>query len=452
MLAYRALRSFLRLGVRIFFRRIEVVGLEHIPAEGPVVFCGNHPNSLLDPILITCFCGRVVHFAAKDVLFRSRVLRFFLSVMGAVPVRRRTDHGGDSVSNDDAFDALFAVLGAGRTMGIFPEGLSHDEAQLSRLKTGAARIAFGAERSRGWDLGVRLVPCGLTYVHPKRFRSSVLIQFGAPLTVGESERGAFEADERAACRALTDDLELGLRGLTINAQDWDTVRVLDGVRRLYQPPRIALAARVELSRRFNEVYPTVAHQPAARALFAQVHGYLLRLRELGLTDAELSRPVRPGQAVLRVLHYLTVLLVWGPLSLIGGPLHVPMALLFGWAGQALSPRKDVVATTKFMLGFLLMNALYVGGAALAGWLAGWQWGLVVLFGVPLSGYATLRVIERGMAVRGAWKTLARLFFLRREVQAMRQERVALLAAVHRAVDAFIPEDMERMYPSKTPDP
>src|SRR5258706_11689715 len=73
---------------------MEVVGLEHVPATGPVLFAGNHPNSLIDPILIITTCGRKVHFAAKDSLFKGRLMRAVLRGLGAVPIKRRDDHDG----------------------------------------------------------------------------------------------------------------------------------------------------------------------------------------------------------------------------------------------------------------------------------------------------------------------------------------------------------------------
>src|SRR6266700_4134677 len=91
---YRFLAWFLRTITRVFFRQIEVVGLEHVPATGPVVFVGNHPNSLIDPILIITTCGRKVHFAAKDTLFKGRLMRAVLRGLGAVPIKRRDDHDG----------------------------------------------------------------------------------------------------------------------------------------------------------------------------------------------------------------------------------------------------------------------------------------------------------------------------------------------------------------------
>src|SRR4051812_14246763 len=91
---YRILTWLLGLVTRVFFRQVEVAGLENIPRTGPVLFVGNHPNSLIDPILIVTTCGRKVHFAAKDTLFRGRILRAVLRGLGAVPLARRTEQDG----------------------------------------------------------------------------------------------------------------------------------------------------------------------------------------------------------------------------------------------------------------------------------------------------------------------------------------------------------------------
>jgi glycerol-3-phosphate O-acyltransferase/dihydroxyacetone phosphate acyltransferase len=132
--SYRVLAWFLRLVTRVFFRQVEIAGLENVPTSGPVLFAGNHPNSLIDPILIITTCGRKVHFAAKDSLFKGRIMRAVLRGLGAVPVARKDDHDGTRSSsapkkerdagerknaNDAAFDNMFRVLGDGGAIGIF---------------------------------------------------------------------------------------------------------------------------------------------------------------------------------------------------------------------------------------------------------------------------------------------------------------------------------------------
>ena len=270
MLAYRALRYAIRLLLGTFFREVRKVGLEDLPRpeDGPVLLVGNHPNSLIDPALLIATSGRIVHFAAQDGLFRNRFMRWILAGLGAVPVRRRSDHGGDKVDNAQAFAALHEVLRCGRAIGIFPEGLSHDEAALQRFKTGAARIALAFAQAHP-DTPLRIVPCGLTYVRRRQFRSRVLVQYGPPVEIDEGWRTRHQEDPTQAARDLTDTVERALRERTVNAEDWETMRVLEAVRRLYQPPRASLTERVELARRFCAVYPSVRAEPEVKALYEQ---------------------------------------------------------------------------------------------------------------------------------------------------------------------------------------
>ena len=456
----RILTWLLRIASRVFFRRIEIVGLGNVPAEGAVLFCGNHPNSLIDPILIMAHCGRRVSFAAKDTLFEGFLLGRLLRAMGAVPVRRRMDHPDGSLDNDSAFAALHQVLLDGGAIGIFPEGISHLDSQLAPLKTGAARIALAVARKAA-DRPMRIIPTGLVYLTRHRFRSSVLIQFGAPLVV-PAQSGDVDAPanqrkpfagmtdlegsaHRAAARDLTAQIEARLRALTINADSWDTVWVLDGVRRMYQPEGISLEDRVELARRFNSVYPQVAHHPDVAALFARVRDYLHRLSAAGLTDEVLRRELGVRDTAARVVGHLALLLFWAPLSLIGAPIHAPLGLVFRVVGRRVAPRKDTVASAKFLLGFMTLLLVYAGFAALAWWKLGLWSALVTLLVLPLSGWAFVHVLGRVDALRHLVLTLVRVVRLRREVAALREVRAQLVSDITAAVDRHRPDHMEPLF-------
>ncbi|HEU0030890.1 MAG TPA: lysophospholipid acyltransferase family protein [Kofleriaceae bacterium] len=453
-MVYRFLAWFLRVVTRVFFRQIEVVGIEHVPATGPVIFAGNHPNSLIDPILIITTCGRKVHFAAKDALFKGRIMRAVLRGLGAVPVARRVEVDGkpdaaapatprDSAEiarlNDAAFEHMFAVLEQGGTIGIFPEGLSHDESQLAKLKTGAARLALGgAARRRG---PITIVPCGLTFIHPKRFRSRVLVQYGPPLVI---DPGAGDA------KHVTQQIDVALRRLTINAPDWETVRALDTVRRLYQPHEISIEERVELARRFNTYYGAVASDPRVIDLMARVRAYQQKLDELGLTDRELARDLSKLEVGTRMLRHLVLVAWWLPLTLPGAPLHVPPLVFARLAGSRLTPRKDVIATTKLVIGMLLVVASYAIAVGYL-WLTwGAWWGVALAIVLPLSGWATLRVLDRLRLVRRAFGVLGRRLRFRREVRALRAERAALSADVIRIVTDVKPRELAALFPPDHP--
>ena len=441
MIAYLTLRRLLRLATRTFFRRLQVVGQEHVPEAGPVIFCGNHPNALLDPILILCSCGRVVRFAAKDTLFRNWLLRPFLAILGVVPVKRREDHAGTPRSNKMAFERLFEALACGHAIGVFPEGISHDASQLARLKTGAARIAFGFH-DRHSGVRVPVVPCGLNYFTPDRFRSSVLVQFGPPLALDDRRLELYRTDPHEAVRAFTAELETRLRSLTVNADDWETIRVLDGVRRLYQPPRISLEERIELARRFNAVYPGVKDEPDVRRLVARVRTYLDRLAAAGLTDRDLRRAMRRRETVARVVRHLILVVVWLPLALLGAVIHVPVGLLLDITGDRLNPDRILRATVKFALGVAALLAAYVAVPIAIGMSAGWGFGIAAFVVLPLSGYATLRVAERAVALRQLLRASIRVLRLGNEVEVLSAEREALHVEIARAVDRFGPRGRE----------
>ena len=451
-MAYRFLAWLLRTITRVFFRQIEVVGLEHVPATGPVLFAGNHPNSLIDPILIITTCGRKVHFAAKDSLFAGRLMRTLLHGLGAVPIKRRDDRDGDAkqasdaapVDNDAAFDAMFAVLGDGGAIGIFPEGLSHDEAHLSRLKTGAARLALGAAARS--HRKITIVPCGLTFIHPKRFRSRVLVQYGPPLVLTDEV-----ANTPAQVRVVTGEIGESLRRLTVNAPDWDTVRALDVVRRLYQPQEISIEERVELARRFNSYYGQVAGDPRVVALMSRVRAYQDRLDELGISDRELARDLSKLEVIGRILRHLALIAFWLPLTVPAAPLHLPPLAFARLASDKLTPRKDVVATTKLLIGLLLVLVGYAIAISLIGWKVGAWTALAVAVLLPLSGWATLRVLDRLRLVRRGLGVLFRRLAFRREVRALRADREQLVATVIATVSAVKPASVDALFPPDHPD-
>ena len=228
---YLVLVNFLRVVTAFFFRSIEVVGLEHVPKDGPLIFTGNHPNSLVDPVVITTTCQRRVRFAARDGLFATPI-RPILWALGSVPIKRRQDHaaepqsdakreakaGEKQVDNQEAFSALHAVLKKGEAFGIFPEGVTYTEPELQPLKTGAARIALSAFAE---GIPVRVVPVGLHYRRRDRFRGRVLVQFGRPITLDATWMAQWASDARETSRKLTQEIELGLRALTLNARDFD---------------------------------------------------------------------------------------------------------------------------------------------------------------------------------------------------------------------------------------
>jgi 1-acyl-sn-glycerol-3-phosphate acyltransferase len=133
----RAIAAIIRLMAKIFFRRIELAGVEHVPATSPVIFTVNHPNALIDPVFLLCFAPRPVSFLAKEPLFRTPVIGWIVRAFDSIPVYRRQDNVS-TARNREMFARARSVLERGGAIAIFPEGTTHSDPRLRELKTGAA--------------------------------------------------------------------------------------------------------------------------------------------------------------------------------------------------------------------------------------------------------------------------------------------------------------------------
>nr|MBA3453536.1 hypothetical protein [Deltaproteobacteria bacterium] len=271
------------------------------------------------------------------------------------------------------------------------------------------------------------------------------VQYGPPIIVPQGS-----TTEPDTVRAVTGELDAAIRRLTINAPDWDTVRALDVVRRLYQPQEISIEDRVELSRRFNQYYASVAGDPRVIDIMSRVRMYQQKLDELGLTDRELQRDLSKIEISARMIKHLILVAFWLPLTVPGAPLHIPTVAFARIAGPRLTPRKDVVATTKLLIGMLLVLLSYALAVSVLWWKVSWQWALAAAIVLPISGWATLRVLDRLRLVRRALGVLVRQLRFRREVAALRTERETLSNDVIRVVTEIKPEGLPQLFPADDP--
>ena len=216
------------LAAGLFYRRT-LLGVP-VPREGPVLLVGNHPNGLVDPLFVAGATPRPVRFLGKEPLLRMPVLGAVLRGLRTLPVYRARD-GFDTSANEETFHAVHAALSEGDAVALFPEGITHGAPQISKLKTGAARMALGAEAAAGWTLGVRVVPVGLSFRSKGRFRSRAAAWVGEAIEARAYE-SAYRADERAAVLALTERIAEGLRAVTLELDRWEDLPLLELAERL----------------------------------------------------------------------------------------------------------------------------------------------------------------------------------------------------------------------------
>ncbi|HEX4820016.1 MAG TPA: 1-acyl-sn-glycerol-3-phosphate acyltransferase, partial [Acidimicrobiales bacterium] len=133
-----------RLVRRGLFRQVEVVGLERIPRDRPVVLVANHFNGFVDVAVMVASVGRLPRFVAKSTIGANPFVRALLRMFRVVLVRRPEDMVDGAVDNTAMFTETTAALSKGDMVALFPEGTTHDRTSLARIRTGAARIAFSA--------------------------------------------------------------------------------------------------------------------------------------------------------------------------------------------------------------------------------------------------------------------------------------------------------------------
>lgn len=381
---YRVLRALGRLALGVFYRRIQVTGLEHLDASAPTILASTHPNSIVDPLVVGIFEDRQVTFCARDGLFRVPGFGAVLRSIGAVAIRRRMDHAGsdgagESQANDDAFAECRAVLARGGVISIFPEGKTHSRLRVEPLKTGVARMALDAAQH-----GVHIVPVGLNYLVREAFRSDVHVAFGPPLRLDElqarwAEDPALADDPRAQVRALTEALGESLRTLAVHVEHQEDERLIAQVTAIIVELRHddglddhSPADRTALVQRVIDAYRWLGEREPVRCarLRERVSQYVEARRRLGLaatTSLQKRSETIRGKALGREDRSL-----FGPVALVlGAPIAAyGFAVAFvPWAILQLvlrlgRPSRYRIALTKLLGG----TALFVGWFALLSWL------------------------------------------------------------------------------------
>lgn len=214
---YSLIKVLVKVAMAIFFQKIEIHHGEHIPERGPVVFVANHPNSIMDALVMGLVAKRKINYLGHAGLFSNRLKSWFLRSCGVIPVYRRVDAPDRMAENVSAFEACFQALEKGETIGIFPEGTSDMLRKVKKVKTGAARIVLDVEKRNQYKLGVKLIPVGLYFFSRTRFRSKVLLNVGRPMNL----QPFFELnkkDNAEAVKQLTDAIQKHLEQLTVNIQ------------------------------------------------------------------------------------------------------------------------------------------------------------------------------------------------------------------------------------------
>ncbi|MCW3082964.1 MAG: hypothetical protein JWP12_330 [Bacteroidetes bacterium] len=230
---YKILKLLMQGTTRVFFRSITIKNKEAIPDKGPVIILANHPGTFMDPIVIASIVNREVFFLGKGELFKGAFAKWLLPKLNIIPVYRKQDDPTQMNKNADTFNKCYEHLEKGGAILIFPEGVSITERKLKPIKTGAARIALGAEARNDFKLGVQIVNIGLNYADQHKFNRDLFINVhnAIPVTAFADE---FKKDEFSAAEEITEEIRKQMESLVISIQDKRVDNLVKDIETLYK--------------------------------------------------------------------------------------------------------------------------------------------------------------------------------------------------------------------------
>ena len=407
---YALVRLFGRFWVWFFFREVDVQHAERVPRAGPVLLCINHPNNLIDSLIVSVVVERKVHYLATAALFRNALLGKFLRACGASPVYRRQDNPDKMDKNAGAFEATVASLARGGLVAIYPEGTTHSESRIQRIKTGAARIALDYESRRAGGLGevLALIPTGLTFEARKSFGGRVRVSFGEPVPITPYLE-VYREDGVKAVDGLTTAIQWGMEAQVLHVDRLDRASLVREVEAVYKDDLIrelqeerGLAPRqidtVRLSRGIADAAAYFeAHAPER---LEAIREHLVHYRAMLAAYHVRDQAVRARLAH----HGVSERLTRGSKASIGLPVFVYGLVTSGlpyllprWIARRTAAKETSYATTR-LLASVVAYPLFWGLETWIVWrLAGVLWALGFLISLPVSAllaYHYLRGIGR----------------------------------------------------------
>lgn len=408
---YDILKPVATIALRWYYRSVSVAGRSKVPLTGPVFFAVNHPNAMVDALVVATVMPRQVGFTAKSTIFSNPLLAAFLRAVGVVPLKRAADMAKEAAANPtidparnaDSFRAVSEALADGKAILVFPEGISHDAPHLAPLRTGLARMALLARESLDVR-GIQIFPVGLLFERKEEPRSRVLVQVGEPIQV-DAVAGSAQPVE-----ALTALIHERLTAVTLNfetAEDAARIeRISETMAALLEPVTDlgeggpALSAVLAISRRAERVRQRLAGNASAEfreavaAFETRLESFRARMAAEHIAAADLMIDIgaTPGArfAVRESLiaAFLTPVALWGRITH-----YVPLTIARTLALRS-ARNRDEPAMNTIVIGLVLVLASYAVQTAIVWWLVGAKWAIVILATLVPSASSDLRYGDR----------------------------------------------------------
>ena len=178
---YQFMKWYLGWMAKLYFHRVYSWGAEGIPDGQPAIFASNHPAGFIEPILFTTNVRQPIHFLVLGSYLQSPWFQWLFKRLKMVPIFRSDITGIQTVEkNKSTFEYVYTALQENAHILIYPEARTHFIYKVRPLKKGIARMVRGF-LARGTHDRMYVVPVGVNFVYPTRFRSVVFLHIGEPI-------------------------------------------------------------------------------------------------------------------------------------------------------------------------------------------------------------------------------------------------------------------------------
>lgn len=190
---------------RIYFRRIDVVGLDKLPKGKPVILIANHPASFLDAMVLAVFLRRSLHFYVRGDIFSHPLAYRILTILHMIPIYSKEHGEGILEKNKKTFDRGRKLLSKGKMLLVFPEGFSRLSKELAPLKKGAARVALQTAFGDGQTTDLFIQAIAINYSWHGR-GASLFIRVGENMNILHHQE-TYQYSPAHAINALTAEMQ-----------------------------------------------------------------------------------------------------------------------------------------------------------------------------------------------------------------------------------------------------
>lgn len=416
-----------------YYKKVKVIHKERINVPGPKLLIANHPNTMMDAWILGKLSNEPIYFMTKGTFFNTPFKKWLLRSIGLIPINRADDSKTSGVSNSDSFEQCYQLLEQGKTLAIFPEGNSFAEKLLRKLKSGTARIALQTELRNNGELGVQIIPVGLVYLQPEKFRSSVLVRVGEAIDA-RSFLPLFKEDRLKAARQLTAVFRERLMELLVASQSSEQETLADRIagilRNAYaRSDRSKLERDVDLIRSVNENLSEInrQHPEKLREIEQLVYEINWQIDRLKIKSAFLDRKYRFGMFMRQLFFSIVALIIGFPIYILG----IVFNGLPYFITDLIMPKVvwdvEYYAPIAVLIGLILYPLNYLGFVYLFKIFTDLPvfWNYLVFFMMPLLGLFSYSFFHYSRHVSFKWKFILNMVNQKSSILKLRSDREEL---------------------------